>query len=71
MAQHKKNRKDRIIRYAFIIAIGIIVASVFLLNRDTKLEILGALFVASAGWLEVVKIPMKEKNPLLEEQSAQ
>ncbi|MES2330846.1 MAG: hypothetical protein V4539_14690 [Bacteroidota bacterium] len=66
MTQHKKNRKDRIIRYAFFIAIGLIVASVFLLNHNEKLEVLSALFMASIAWLEVVKIPMKEKNPLLE-----
>ena len=67
MAQHKKNHRDTIIRYAFFIAIGLIITSIFFLNRDAKLEILGCLFVASAGWIEVIRIPMKEKNPLIEQ----
>jgi hypothetical protein len=43
------------------------VISFFFLDREERLEVLGCLFVASAGWLEVIKIPMKEKNPLAEQ----
>jgi hypothetical protein len=52
-------------RYAFLIAIGLVILSFFFLNREARLEILSCLFVTSAGWLEVVHIPKKEKNPLL------
>lgn len=66
MVHNKENKKDSIMRYAFFIAIGLIFVSFFFLNREAKVEILGCLFVAAAGWLEVVRIPMKERNPLIE-----
>jgi hypothetical protein len=62
-----KNRKSSITRHVFFIPMALIIISFFFLNREEKLEVLGCLFVASAGWLEVIKIPMKEKNPLIEQ----
>jgi hypothetical protein len=67
MKTHHKNGKNSIMRPAFFIAMVLIVISFFFLNREERLEVLGCLFVASAGWLEVIKIPMKEKNPLAEQ----
>jgi hypothetical protein len=62
-----KNKKHIIIWSAFVLAVALIIIGFFYLERNERIEVAGALFVAffASDGLDVIRVRRKEKNPLV------